>query len=110
VPIRGPWFLQGAVLLDAAFRAGAEVLLWDGWAAMSSPDGLTDEETAVADQIAELIVAADAGDRDAEQRLLSRVTDPDGIGPGDRVTMMSPYGDPPVQVDLGSGPDVGRRS
>jgi hypothetical protein len=107
VPIRGPWFLQGAVLLDAAFRAGAELLLWDGWPAMSSPDGLTARETAVADELAALIVGADAGDRDAEQRLIDRISGDGEVGPGSRVMMMSPYGDPPVPVDLAAGPAVG---
>ncbi len=104
LPLRGPWFLQGAVMLDAAFRAGIEVLLWDGWTAMSAPDGPTTEEVAVTDGVAALIVAADAGDRDAERQLLTRVVQDRRVGPGDRITSRSPYGDPPVQVDLAVGP------
>jgi hypothetical protein len=79
-------------------------LLWDGWQAMSDPDGPSEEEIALTDEIAGLIVAADAGDRAAEQQVLDRFGPGGPVGPGSRITMMSPYGDPPVQVDLSAGP------
>jgi hypothetical protein len=104
VPVGGPWFMQGAVFYDAAFRAGIELLLWDGWEALSSPDGVTDEEASTADEIAELIIAADNGDAGAERRLIDRVRTDARIGPGTAVQTNSPYGDPPVTTDLANGP------
>lgn len=106
VPVGGDWFMQGAVFYDAAFRAGTELLLWDGWAALSGPDGVTEEEARTADELAELIIAADAGDADAERRLIDRVRTDPGVGPGSTVRTNSPYGDPPITTDLTSGPDV----
>ncbi|MBO0810962.1 MAG: transglutaminase domain-containing protein [Microlunatus sp.] len=100
VPVGGDWFLQCAVFIDAAFRAGSELLLWDGWGAMSSPEGLTDDQARIADELSALIVAADAGDSEAEQQLIDKVrTDPD-LGPGTTVMTVSPYGDPPTRTDL----------
>ena len=100
VPVAGDWFLQGAVFYDAAFRAGIELLLWDGWAALSSPDGPTTEEAAAADDLSEMIIAADAGDADAEQQLIHRVRTDPTVGPGSTVHTNSPFGDPPVTTDL----------
>lgn len=99
-PIRGPWFIQGAVLYDAVFRAGHELLLWDGWPALSGPDGPSADEATLADELAELIIAADAGDTEAEGRLLDRVRTDAVVRPPDVVQTLSPYGDPPVMTDL----------
>jgi hypothetical protein len=103
-PIGGDWFIQGSVLYDAAFRAGLELLLWDGWAAQSSPDGVTDAEGKLADELSELIIAADAGDNDAERQLIERVRTDPKVGPPTVVNTLSPYGDPPTTTDLGNGP------
>ncbi|QGN33521.1 transglutaminase-like domain-containing protein [Microlunatus sp. Gsoil 973] len=100
VPVGGDWFLQGAVFYDAAFRAGIELLLWDGWAPLSSPEGLTADEAAAADELSELIIAADSGDADAERRLIDRVRTDPRVGPGTTVQTNSPYGDPPTTTDL----------
>lgn len=107
VPVGGPWFMQGSVFYDAAFRAGIELLLWDGWAPLSGSDGPTDDEARAADELSELIIAADAGDTEAENQLIDRVrTDPD-VGPGTTVLTNSPYGDPPISTDLTSVPSTG---
>jgi hypothetical protein len=103
-PIRGAWFIQGAVLFDAAFRAGYEFLLWDGWDALSTPDGPTETEADLADQLSKLIIAADAGDVEAENQLLERVNTDPAVRPGDVVETLSPYGDPPTMTDLSQGP------
>jgi len=100
LPIAGPWFMQGAVFYDAAFRAGIELLLWDGWAPLSGPDGPTEEEIRLADEFSEMIIAADAGDVDAENRLIDRMRTDRKVGPGATVRTNSPYGDPTVITDL----------
>ena len=107
-PIRGPWYLQCAVVIDAAFRAGAELLLWDVWDAMSSPDGPTERAVAVADQLAELIMKADAGDVAAERKLITRMQSDPTVAPPDTVTTVSPWGDPPRPTDLTRSAVVGR--
>ncbi|HEY9293868.1 MAG TPA: transglutaminase-like domain-containing protein [Microlunatus sp.] len=107
VPVRGPWFMQCAVLIDAAFRAGSELLLWDGWGAMSDPDGPTEREVEIADQLSELIMAADAGDVAAEQRLISRMQADPTVAPPESVLTISPWGDPPQQTDLTRSAAVG---
>ncbi|GAB3923030.1 hypothetical protein GCM10011575_00320 [Microlunatus endophyticus] len=106
VPIGGAWFMQGAVFYDAAFRAGIELLLWDGWAPLSSPDGVTDEEAGTADELAEMIIAADNGDAEAERRLIERVRTDPLVGPGTAVRTNSPYGDPPITTDLTKIPEL----
>lgn len=100
VPVGGPWFMQGAVFYDAAFRAGIELLLWDGWPAMSGPGEPSADEVRSADEVAALIIAADAGDRAAEDLLIDRVRNDPKTGPGTTVTTNSPYGDPPITTDL----------
>ncbi|QDP98974.1 transglutaminase domain-containing protein [Microlunatus elymi] len=100
VPIRGPWFLQCAVLIDAAFRAGTELLLWDGWGAMSDPDGPTEDQVEIADQLSELIMKADAGDVAAERELITRMQSDPTVAVPETVLMISPWGEPPQPTDL----------
>lgn len=100
LPIAGPWFMQGAIFYDAAFRAGIELLLWDGWPPLSGPDGPTEDEVKAADELSELIIAADAGDVAAENTLIDRVRTDPKVGPGTTVRTNSPYGDPPVVTEL----------
>lgn len=102
--VGGPWFIQGAVVIDAAFRAGHELLLWDGWDAFSPPGEVTDAAARLADELAELIIAADAGDVDAERRLVQRATSDPEVAPPTVVQTISPWGDPPTNTDLSAGP------
>ncbi|SDS26981.1 transglutaminase-like domain-containing protein [Microlunatus soli] len=102
--VRGVWFIHDAVILDAAFRAGHELLLWDAWDPMTDPSGPTEEQAGSVDRLASLIVAADAGDLDAERELIASMTDDPQLRPPDVVNTICPWGDPPVRSELRRGP------
>ncbi|MFI2102780.1 transglutaminase domain-containing protein [Isoptericola sp. NPDC019693] len=91
----GQDFVRGYVLLELAHRMRDEVLLWDVWGATPddvpgvgdlwaqeaggddapvepSPEPTSDELDALADEVAALLVAADAGDAAAEDGLAAR--------------------------------------
>jgi hypothetical protein len=97
LPIRGAWFIRNYVLFQLSHLQGDELLLWDGWGAMS---GELDGDLTKVDEIARLLVAADGGDDSATEVLAARyAADPD-LHPGERILQLSPAGDPPVTVDL----------
>jgi Transglutaminase-like superfamily len=58
------------------------------------------EVLTLVDEVAELLLAADGGDVEAEARLYSRYLNDARLGPGDVVTRFSPFGEAPVQVTL----------
>lgn len=86
--------------MDAAFRAGHELLLWDGWAAMSPPGGPTPAQAEVTDRLAALIIAADDGDVRAEDTVIDLLRNDTELAPPRVVTTISPWGDPPRRTDL----------
>ncbi|MFE6971453.1 hypothetical protein [Isoptericola sp. NPDC057653] len=104
----GKDFVRGYVLLELAHRMRDELLLWDLWGALpdepavaalvaASPPGhvplvpLTDDAwDTLTDALAALLVAADAGDADAEAALAERYAA--GLGPRGRVVTTSPTG------------------
>ncbi|WP_318241482.1 transglutaminase-like domain-containing protein [Cellulomonas avistercoris] len=86
----GPEFVRGYVLLELAHRRRDELLLWDVWG--SELDGPPDEATALADEVADLLVRADGGDLEAEAALARRYADDPRLHPGDRVRTLSPLG------------------
>ncbi|MFC9691933.1 hypothetical protein ACFTSF_25510 [Kribbella sp. NPDC056951] len=95
-PLSGLGCIRLYVVMEVLHRYGYgyETLLWDGVA-----DGITDAD---ADQISHLLLAADAGDTTAEDHLEHQVdTDPD-LRLGPTLTQFSPYGDPPITIDLRS--------
>jgi transglutaminase superfamily protein len=97
LPIRGAWFIRNYVLFQLSHLQGDELLLWDGWGAMS---GELDGDLGMIDEIATLLVAFDNGDVAAGEVLAARyVADPD-LHPGERILQLSPAGHPPVTVDL----------
>jgi hypothetical protein len=63
--------IRNYVVQEIAHRFGDEMLLWDDWGMCQGP-GSDDDDTADVDELAALLVAADAGDLDAERRLLDR--------------------------------------
>ena len=73
-----------------------KLLLWDGWGAMG-PDAEGADE--LVDEIATLLVAADAGDAAAEAELVDRYRADPRLHPGDRIQSFSPYGEI-VEVSL----------
>lgn len=99
--LRGERYVFDEVIYEIAHRFGDELLLWDGWGRIGIPGTpVTEEDAAWIDEIAALLLAADAGDLDAEQRLLERYRNDPGLHPGAEIVQASPYGDPPVTVSL----------
>jgi hypothetical protein len=92
----GPGFVALYVRQEVNHRYGNELLLWDGIG-----EGIEDAET---DELARLLLAADAGDVKAEERLEQRFRTDPLLRPSDTVIQFSPYGEPSVTVDLASGP------
>lgn len=105
-PVRGPWFIQNYVLRDVAHRHGDELLLWDFWGEMATPDGpLPAELVALTDRVAALTVGADAGDPAAEAELTALYTS--RLRPGPMVLRLDPFAPqaPPVREALDPTPD-----
>lgn len=102
--LSGPDFVRDYVVFEVAHRYGDELLLWDGWGATEEPP-----ELAVVDEVARLLVQADAGDDGAEDDLWSRYHEDDRLHPGTEVMTYSPYGLPARTTDLRtSGPAPAR--
>ncbi len=98
---RGPFFLFDEVIYEVAHRFGDELLLWDGWGRIGEPARTIDEtDAAWLDPIADLLIAADRGNLDAERSLLERYRNDDGLHPGPVIQQASPYGDEPIEVRL----------
>ncbi|MFC7276105.1 transglutaminase-like domain-containing protein [Paractinoplanes rhizophilus] len=87
--LRGGWFARNYVIGELAHRLGDELLLWDLWGDMSEelPDDLS-----LIDELAELLQAADAGDRAAERKLADHYAGDPRLHPGTHVTCASPTG------------------
>jgi hypothetical protein len=98
---RGPFFLFDEVIFEVAHRFGDELLLWDGWGRVGEPDRTIDEPDAQwLDEVADLLLAADGDDLDAERTLLERYRSDDGLHPGPGVLQASPFGDDLIEVSL----------
>lgn len=93
--LTGPGFVRSYVIFEVAHRYGDELLLWDGWGAAEDAS-----EEGVIDEVAQLLVLADAGDDTAEADLWDRYHEDDRLHPGDEVTTYSPYGLPPRITEL----------
>ncbi|MFF2275341.1 transglutaminase-like domain-containing protein [Agromyces sp. NPDC058126] len=92
-PYAGPAFVHGYLIADLAHRQRCEVLLWDGWGAMAAPgDELSAAQLELADLLAELTVAADAGDEGAEARLDELWSSDPRVRPERYVETWSPTG------------------
>jgi hypothetical protein len=99
--IGGAWFILNYVLLQLAHRYGYELLLWDTWGRMSLPGDVEDPEVRrLVDEVAAQLVAAEAGDSTADDALMMRYRTDQRLHPGTRITQHSPFGDPPVTVNL----------
>ena len=93
--LAGPDFVGSYVIFEVAHRYGDEMLLWDGW-------GATEEalDVPMIDELARLLVCADAGDDGAETELRARYHEDARLHPGPQVTTYSPYGLPPRTTEL----------
>lgn len=100
-PFNGERFVVGEVFYEVAHSYGDEVLLWDGWGARPAVNRpIEGDVLTLVDEIADLLLAADAGDAEAEARLYNRYLNDARLRPGDAVTWFSPFGEAPVQVTL----------
>jgi hypothetical protein len=100
-PFSGERFVVGEVFYEVAHSYGDEVLLWDGWGARPAVNRpIEGDVLTLVDEIADLLLAADAGDAEAEARLYNRYLNDARLRPGDAVTWFSPFGEAPVQVTL----------
>jgi hypothetical protein len=98
--ISGPWMILQYLTLELAHRMGDELLLWDlfgqaipfagrDWSEM--PDELP-SDLGYLDEVADLLLAADAGDRAAEAKLAARYAEDARLHPGATVFCVSPRG------------------
>ncbi|MFC6162525.1 transglutaminase-like domain-containing protein [Kribbella jiaozuonensis] len=90
--LSGPGFIRTYVIMEVLHRYGHEALLWD-----EVGTAITDSD---ADEIARLLLAADAGDSAAEDHLHRQLQTDAKLRPASTITQLSPYGDPPVTIDL----------
>ncbi|MFI7600528.1 transglutaminase domain-containing protein [Actinoplanes sp. NPDC049681] len=95
-PIRGGWFIRNYVLNETAHRYGDELLLWDGFGVMSQE---LDGDLGLIDEVAALLIAADAGDDAAERKLAAWYAADDRLHPATTIESFSPRG-PVTKVDL----------
>jgi|GEM_PF-329160 len=91
--LAGPAFVHRYVLGDLAHRMRTELLLWDVWGVMApfgeEPD---DAAVALADRVADLTLAADAGDAAAHEALAALWRADRRLRPGPTVATLSPSG------------------
>lgn len=107
-PLCGGWFVRNYVLQELAHRQREELLLWDTWGAMSLE---LDGDLGLIDEVAALLLAADAGDATAEQRLADQYATNARLRPSGRVVCYSPATAAPYPVELaadGEGAPVTR--
>jgi len=101
--LTGMPFLLGEVFLELAHREREEILLWDVWGPGIPPFALPpgeepgsmtpDAAAALADEIATLLVAADAGDAAADAELDARWATDARLRPSaNRIVTLSPLG------------------
>ena len=97
----GERFVFDEVIYEIAHRFGDELLLWDGWGRIGEPgEPVSETDAAWLDPIAELVVAADGGDVEAEYTVHDRYRSDVGLHPGTTISQASPFGDPIVDVTL----------
>jgi transglutaminase-like putative cysteine protease len=98
VSFKGPPFVFTYLIMEMAHRLGDELLLWDSWGGMPGQGGAVDTE--LADRLARLLLAADSGDREAEQQQLTWYRQDARLHPGSRVIRHSPRGSASVVAEL----------
>jgi hypothetical protein len=94
--LRGGWLVRNYVISELAHRRGEELLLWDLWGDMSVQ---LDGDLALTDEVADLLLSADAGDAAAETKLAELYLSRTELRPARRIRCASPVG-PEVTVDL----------
>ncbi len=97
MPYCGDWFIYNYVFIELAHRMRDESLLWDDWGAMTGDIAGADVE--LADEIAALLLAADAGSTRAEVELAERYGSDSRLRLSGRIRSHSPTGEL-LHVDL----------
>jgi hypothetical protein len=103
--IGGREFVRTYVVGELAHRRGDELLLWDMWGARLVAEDLpadderahaelvpSQEADALADEVAALLLRADAGDAEAEAEAARRYAADPRLHPGTRIRTLSPLG------------------
>ncbi|MEU4420414.1 transglutaminase domain-containing protein [Actinoplanes sp. NPDC024001] len=107
-PVRGSRMIAKYVLTELSHRMGDELLLWDSWGyaadlaehmagrplaeAWSQLPPWQPGELALVDELADLLLSADAGDRAAEDKLAGRYAEDPRLHPGSTILCWSPRG------------------
>ncbi len=99
-PYSGLAFVFDYVIRDVAHLHGDELLLWDVWGGMIFGQRVPKDAAAWMDELAALVIAVDAGERDAVVELAERYARDERLAPRGRVVQASPFGLPDVAVDL----------
>lgn len=99
-PIRGTTLVHDYVIRDVASRFGDELLLWDDWGGMLADGAVSHVRAEAMDQLAQLVIAADGGDTEAEAELAERYRHEAGLRPCGHVRQFSPFGEPARDVRL----------
>ncbi|NJP34633.1 transglutaminase domain-containing protein [Micromonospora thermarum] len=97
----GAWFIYDYVLHELAHRQKDELLLWDGFGAMTGD--IAGADLTLADEIAALLLAADDGDEAAEKALADRYAADARLRPGPEIRSVSPVTGVSTTVDLRRG-------
>jgi len=104
LPLHGPWFVYDYVLIELAHRQQDELLLWDGFGAMTGDFGAElsteDPRVALADEIAALLIEADAGSDEADRELSVRYAADPRLNPRGQVICHMPDDGGIFTVDL----------
>lgn len=94
----GARFVLTYLIMDVAHRFGDELLLWDFWGAMPLPG--RDIDLQLGDELADLVLRADAGDLEAENHL-ERIHHTDArVRPGTQIQQFCPRGGSPRHAHL----------
>lgn len=99
-PFSGRAFVFDYVIRDVAQLNGDELLLWDVWGGMRFGEEVPEHTAAWMDELAELVLAVEAGSPGAAERLSERYVADERLAPRGRVLQASPFGLPDVDVDL----------
>lgn len=97
LPFAGAYFVRNYVLLELAHLAGVETLLWDTWGAMLLRPLRRDDDHALVDRVAAVLL-----DRDVPREKLEALLGESGLDPRGGVTIsISPSGafQQPVSLD-----------
>ncbi|MFI5888603.1 transglutaminase-like domain-containing protein [Actinoplanes sp. NPDC051513] len=95
--LRGAWFVRNYLIYELAHRRGDELLLWDLWG--DATRGLLGDPSLI-DEVADLLQAADAGDKAAEHKLADHYATNPRLRPGRYVKCASPAAADVVTADL----------